>query len=105
LCFRNFFSQFKGQRINNFKLFLSKELIGNIGLYGKNEVYYIGAYMANTLGEYPKLHNNKIPREYALYADYIIKKSREYEFSNKDVDCDLLSLLRKYPLKAPITCQ
>lgn len=75
------------------------------GIYGINEVYYIGAYMANTLGEYPKLHNNKIPREYALYADYIIKKSREYEFSNKDVDCDLLSLLRKYPLKAPITCQ
>lgn len=75
------------------------------GIYGINEVYYIGAYMANTLGEYPKFHNNKIPREYALYADYIIKKSREYEFSNKDVDCDLLSLLRKYPLKAPITCQ
>lgn len=47
------------------------------GIYGISEIYYIGAFLAKVMEGCIKLNKNKIPREYALYADYIIKKVRK----------------------------
>ena len=48
--------------------------------------------------------NNKIPREYALYADYIIKKSKIEKYAQKNVDCGLVELLEMFQPKSPIKC-
>ena len=47
----------------------------------------------------------KICREYALYADYIIKKAKSSLYKNKDVECDICKLLYKIPVLESITCQ
>lgn len=75
------------------------------GIYGLNEIHYIGAFLANIRGEGVKLHDIKICREYAIYADYLIKKSKHGIYSNKDVDCDIISLMCKYRPDEPITCE
>lgn len=75
------------------------------GIYGLNEIHYIGAFLANIRGEGVKLHDIKICREYAIYADYLIKKSQYGIYGNKDVDCDIISLMWKYRLDEPITCE
>lgn len=56
--------------------FIFREKCIKNAIYGINEIYYIGAYFANIMGYGINFTNNKIPREYALYADYIIKKVR-----------------------------
>ena len=75
------------------------------GIYGLNEIHYIGAFLANIRGEGVKLHDIKICREYAIYADYLIKKAQHGIYSNKDVDCDIISLMWKYRPDEPITCE
>ena len=75
------------------------------GIYGLNEIHFIGAFLANIRGEGVKLHDIKICREYAVYADYLIKKSKHGIYSNKDVDCDIISLMWKYRPDEPITCE
>lgn len=74
-------------------------------IYGVNEIYYIGAFMANVLGEGIKTYKNRICREYALYADYIIKNAKYTLYKNKDVECDIYELLNKIPVIESITCQ
>lgn len=74
-------------------------------IVGLNEVYYIGAFLAKYQDRHVKLQGNKICREYALYADYIIKKAKHGEFAHKDVDCNIFELMEKYPITSPITCQ
>ena len=74
-------------------------------IYGISEIYYIGAYFAKVMGYCIKLSNNKIPREYALYSDYIIKKSKIEKYRHKDIDCNLLELLAMFPVKEPIECK
>ena len=73
-------------------------------IFGVNEIYYIGAFMANK-NEGIKLTHNRIPREYALFADYIIKQCKNNQYKNKDVDCDIPCLIAKFPITSPITCQ
>ena len=75
------------------------------GIYGVSEIYYIGAYLAKVMEGSIKLNNNKIPREYALYADYIIKKSKREHYAYKDVDCGLVELLVMFQPKEPIECK
>lgn len=75
------------------------------GIYGVSEIYYIGAYLAKVLEGSIKLNNNKIPREYALYADYIIKKSKREHNVHNDVDCSLVELLVMFQPKEPIECK
>lgn len=75
------------------------------GIYGLNEIYYIGAFLAKIRGEGVKLHGIKICREYAIYADYLIKKAQHGIHRNKDVDCDIISLMWKYRPDEPITCE
>lgn len=82
-----------------------RELCIKNAIYGINEIYYIGAYFAKVMGSGIKLNNNKIPREYALYADYVIKKSKIEKYANKDVDCDLIELLILFQPKDPIECK
>ena len=82
-----------------------RELCIKNAIYGINEIYYIGAYFAKVMGSGIKLNNNKIPREYALYADYVIKKSKIEKYANKDVDCDLIELLIMFQPKDPIECK
>lgn len=76
-----------------------------IGIYGVSEIYYVGAFMAKVLGVGIKTNQNKICREYALYADYIIKKAKHSLYKNKDVECDICELLNKFPINGSITCQ
>lgn len=75
------------------------------GIYGVSEIYYIGAFMSNVLGEGIKTYKNRICREYALYADYIIKKAKFSLYKNKEVECDINELLNKFPVVGSITCQ
>ena len=75
------------------------------GIYGVSEIYYIGAYLAKVMEGSIKLNNNKIPREYALYAYYIIKKSKREHFAYKYVDCGLVELLVMFQPKEPIECK
>lgn len=75
------------------------------GIYGVNEFYYIGAFMANAQGEGIKTIKNKICREYALYADYIIKVAKYSLYKNNDVECDICELLDKIPINESIICQ
>ena len=75
------------------------------GIYGVSEIYYIGAFMSNVLGKGIKTYKNRICREYALYADYIIKKAKSSLYKNKDVECDICELLYKIPVLESITCQ
>lgn len=97
-----------------FYLFQPKTLVDYIkfrmscaqkGIYGVSEIYYIGAFMSNVLGEGIKTYKNRICREYALYADYIIKKAKSSLYKNKDVECDICELLYKIPVLESITCQ
>lgn len=97
-----------------FYLFQSERLVDYIkfrtacvqkGIYGVNEIYYIGAFMANVLGEGVKTYKNRICREYAIYADYIIKKAKHKLYKNKDVECDITELVERFPVKDGITCQ
>ena len=74
-------------------------------IYGINEIYYIGAYFTKVMGYSIKLNNNKIPREYALYADYVIKRSKIEKYANKDVDCGLIDLLIMFRPKDSIKCK
>lgn len=55
-------------------LFKFRSKCAQYGIYGLNEIYYIGAYISDYLGEGIKLQGNKICREYALYVDYLVKK-------------------------------
>ena len=75
------------------------------GIYGISEIYYIGAFLAKVMEGCIKLNKNKIPREYALYADYIIKKSKKEFYAHKDVDCDLEELINMFQPKEPIECE
>ena len=75
------------------------------GIYGVSEIYYIGAFMSYMLGKGIKTYKNRICREYALYADYIIKKAKSSLYKNKDVECDIYELLYKIPVRESITCQ
>ena len=75
------------------------------GIYGVSEIYYIGAYLAKVMEGSIKLNNNKIPREYALYADYVIKRSKIEKYANKDVDCGLIDLLIMFRPKDSIKCK
>lgn len=84
--------------------FIFREKCIKNAIYGINEIYYIGAYFANIMGYGINFINNKIPREYALYADYIIKKSKIEKYAHKDVDCGLVELLDMFQPKSPIKC-
>lgn len=75
------------------------------GIYGLNEIYYIGAYISYNLGEGIKLQGNKICREHALYVDYLVKKAKYGRYRNKDIDCDIYSFVDQYPISSPITCK
>ena len=85
--------------------FIFREKCIKNAIYGINEIYYIGAYFANIMGSGINFTNNKIPREYALYADYIIKKSKIEKYAQKDVDCGLVELLDMFKPKKPIKCK
>lgn len=74
-------------------------------VYGVNEMYYIGAYIAQYHDEGIKLLGNKICREYALYADYVVKKAMTGSYRKTDIDCDIYTLVNKYLPQNPITCE
>lgn len=97
------FYLFQSDSIMDYFKFRSK--CAQYGIYGLNEIYYIGAYISDYLGEGIKLQGNKICREYALYVDYLVKKAKHGSYCNKDIDCDIHSLVNQYPINSPITCK
>lgn len=85
--------------------FIYREQCAKSNVYGVNEMYYIGAYIAQYHDGYIKLLGNKICREYALYADYVVKKAMSSGYRNTDIDCDIYTLVNKYLPPNPITCE
>ncbi len=73
-------------------------------IYGISEAYYLGAYIYNAIfaSIYTETYN-KIPREYAIFLDYIENIRREKKLAIQCI-ADIKELLVKYP-PPDIQCQ
>ena len=79
--------------------FRTKEVYG---IYGINEMYYLGVFLMYYMGK--KVHlSDKIPREYAILVDNVLLKSKRYGYKINKVQ-DICDLLEKYPINQPIRC-
>lgn len=74
-------------------------------IFGQCEIFYIGAFLAKKLGNEIDIYQNKISRKHAIIADWLVKKSKHGLYRNKDVDCDITSLMFKYSFDDPILCK
>ena len=51
------------------------------------------------------LNYDDIVKEESVVVDYLVKKAKHGSYCNKDIDCDIHSLVNQYPINSPITCK
>jgi len=72
-------------------------------IYGITEVYYLGAYIHYCIyGQWHADNSYKIPREYAIFIDYIVETARSRKIQVKSIN-DIVVLLSKFPPRPMIS--